>query len=111
MSCSYGPGRYDPAYEEGGQDYPLPFVRWTEQRNLEAVLGLMADGRIDPTPLITHRFAFEHARDAYDLLSSEEPSLGVVLTYPDREGRAIGAPTASRRTPRARGRPRGVGSA
>ena len=108
VSCSYGPGRYDPSYEEGGQDYPLPFVRWTEQRNFEAVLGLMADGHIDPTPLITHRYAFEHARDAYDLLSSDEPSLGVVLTYTDREGRAIGAADrvqtyATRTGPPARG--------
>src|SRR5690606_33343543 len=51
VSCSYGPGRYDPAYEQGGQDYPLPYVRWTEQRNFEAVLDLMASGLLDPTPL------------------------------------------------------------
>jgi predicted dehydrogenase len=86
VSCSYGPGRYDPAFEEGGQDYPLPFVRWTEQRNFEAVLGLMATGQVDPLPLITHRFDFEDAPRAYDVISGSEPSLGVVLGYPDRGG-------------------------
>lgn len=95
VSCSYGPGRYDPVYEEQAQDYPLPFVRWTEQRNFEAVLGLMADGRVDPTELITHRFAFGEAPGAYDLLSSAAPSLGVVLQYPDRAG---APPTSDQRT-------------
>ncbi len=66
VSCSYGPGRYDPAYEEGGQDYPVGFVRWTEQRNFEAVLDLMANGQLDVAPLITHRFPLERAADAYD---------------------------------------------
>ena len=56
VSCSYGPGRYDPAYEDDGQDYPIGFVRWTEQRNFEAVLDLMASGALDMAPLITHRF-------------------------------------------------------
>lgn len=56
VSCSYGPGRYDPRYEEGGQDYPIGFVRWTEQRNFEAVLDMMADGRLEVGPLISHRF-------------------------------------------------------
>jgi len=82
VSCSYGPGRYDPAYEEGGQDYPVGFVRWTEQRNLEAVLDLMASGQLDVTPLITHRFPLERASDAYELLTSGEPSLGILLEYP-----------------------------
>jgi predicted dehydrogenase/threonine dehydrogenase-like Zn-dependent dehydrogenase len=91
VSCSYGPGRYDPAYEEHAQDYPLPFVRWTEQRNFDAVLQLMAEGRVDPAPLITHRFAFDEAPKAYDLIASSEPSLGVVLTYADRGGAAITA--------------------
>jgi predicted dehydrogenase len=86
VSCSYGPGRYDPSYEEGGRDYPLPFVRWTEQRNFEAVLGLMANGTVDALPLVTHRFDFEHAPAAYDVISGGEPSLGVVLEYPDRGG-------------------------
>ncbi len=91
VSCSYGPGRYDPGYEEGGQDYPLAFVRWTEQRNFEAVLALMAAGTVDPLPLVTHRFEFDRAPDAYDVISGGEPSLGVVLTYPDRGGEAPGA--------------------
>ena len=82
VSCSYGPGRYDPAYEEGGQDYPVGFVRWTEQRNLEAVLDLMASGQLDVTPLITHRFPLERASDAYELLTSGEASLGILLEYP-----------------------------
>jgi len=82
VSCSYGPGRYDPAYEEGGQDYPIGFVRWTEQRNFEAVLDLMAAGALDLEPLISHRFPLEQAVSAYDLLSSDEPSLGILLQYP-----------------------------
>ncbi len=93
VSCSYGPGRYDPLYEEKGHDYPLPFVRWTEQRNFEAVLALMADSRIDPLPLITHRFAFDDASSAYDVIAGTEPSLAVVLTYGDEEK---GAPAAAR---------------
>ncbi|HEX8694181.1 MAG TPA: bi-domain-containing oxidoreductase [Longimicrobium sp.] len=94
VSCSYGPGRYDPDYEERGIDYPLAFVRWTEQRNFEAVLELMARGALDPLPLVTHRFGFEEAPAAYDVVAGGEPSLGVVLTYPDRGGRA---PSAERR--------------
>ena len=82
VSCSYGPGRYDPAYEEGGQDYPVGFVRWTEQRNFEAVLDLMASGQLDVEALISHRFPLEKAVEAYDLLSSGEPSLGILLQYP-----------------------------
>jgi predicted dehydrogenase len=83
VSCSYGPGRYDSAYEEGGQDYPLGFVRWTEQRNFEAVLDLMASGALDMEPLITHRFAIDDGAKAMDLLMSSEPSLGILLSYPD----------------------------
>jgi predicted dehydrogenase/threonine dehydrogenase-like Zn-dependent dehydrogenase len=85
VSCSYGPGRYDPAYEEGGNDYPVGFVRWTEQRNFEAVLDLMASGQMDVAPLISHRFPLERAVEAYELLSSGEPSLGILLEY-SREG-------------------------
>ncbi|MHA6298264.1 bi-domain-containing oxidoreductase [Devosia sp. CAU 1758] len=81
VSCSYGPGRYDPAYEEGGQDYPVGFVRWTEQRNFEAVLDLMASGALDVGPLISHRFDLENAADAFGLLVSGEPSLGIVLNF------------------------------
>ncbi|MBT5923740.1 MAG: zinc-binding dehydrogenase, partial [Cellvibrionales bacterium] len=80
VSCSYGPGRYDANYEEGGQDYPLGFVRWTEQRNFEAILDMMADGRIDMKPLISHRYKLDDACDAYELISSGNP-LGVLLEY------------------------------
>lgn len=81
VSCSYGPGRYDAAYEEGGQDYPLPFVRWTAQRNFEAVLNLMARGRFDAASLISHRFGVEDAASAYDVIGGSEPSLGVILEF------------------------------
>jgi predicted dehydrogenase len=81
VSCSYGPGRYDPAYEEGGQDYPVGFVRWTEQRNFEAVLDLMTSGALDCAPLVSHRFELEQAADAYELLAGGEPSLGILLRH------------------------------
>ena len=81
VSCSYGPGRYDRTYEEGGQDYPIGFVRWTEQRNFEAVLDLIASERLDVTPLISHRFAFEEAPKAYDVIADDKAALGVLLAY------------------------------
>lgn len=83
-SRSYGPGRYDPSYEEGGQDYPLGYVRWTEGRNLEAFVDLLHTGRVNIKPLITHRFPIDQAPVAYDLITGkqEEPYLGVLLTYP-----------------------------
>ncbi len=82
LSRSYGPGRYDPGYEERGVDYPFGYVRWTERRNMEAFLDLLARGRIDVGPLITHRFRVEDALQAYDLiLEGREPSLGILLTY------------------------------
>jgi len=81
VSCSYGPGRYDASYEEKGSDYPLGFVRWTEQRNFEAVLDMMESGQLDVRPLITHRFAFEDAPTAYDVLSSDKAALGILLNY------------------------------
>ncbi len=84
VSCSYGPGRYDPSYEEQGQDYPFGFVRWTEQRNFEAVLDMMATGRLDVKPLITHRFDINEAEAAYRVLGEENP-LGIVLNYPHSE--------------------------
>ena len=82
VSCSYGPGRYDPAYEEQGQDYPIGFVRWTEQRNFEAVLDLMASGALDLEPLITHQFNIEQAEQAMNLLTTNEPSMGILINYP-----------------------------
>lgn len=81
VSCSYGPGRYDPAYEDKGQDYPVGFVRWTEQRNFEAILDMMASGRLDAAPLISHRIAFEEAASAYDVLTTDSSVRGVLLTY------------------------------
>lgn len=85
VSCSYGPGRHDPSYEEKGNDYPVGFVRWTEQRNLEAVLDMMADGRLDVKPLISHRFPIAEAEKAYALVGGEEPCLGILLSYPGIE--------------------------
>ena len=82
VSCSYGPGRYDPLYEEAGQDYPRAFVRWTEQRNFQAVLDLMASGRIDCTPLISHRFDLAAAEEAFDVLTNGTQSMGIILHYP-----------------------------
>ncbi len=86
-SRSYGPGRYDPTYEEGGRDYPIGYVRWTEGRNLQAVVELMAGGQLDVKPLITHRFPLEQAPGAYELITgkTQEPFLGVLLTYPAAE--------------------------
>ena len=81
VSCSYGPGRYDSAYEEKGQDYPLGFVRWTEQRNFVAVLDMMSAGTLNLEPLITHRFKFEDAPQAYDVLTQDKSGLGILLQY------------------------------
>ncbi len=82
VSCSYGPGRYDAQYEEGGTDYPLAFVRWTEQRNFEAVLDMLADERIAIDRLVTHRFGFEAVEQAYQVVSGGGRALGIVLDYP-----------------------------
>lgn len=81
VSCSYGPGRYDPSYEDNGNDYPIGFVRWTEQRNFEAVLDMLASGQLDVKPLITHRFAFEDAPKAYEALTADTTGLGMLLLY------------------------------
>ncbi len=82
VSCSYGPGRYDPAYEEGGVDYPVGYVRWTEGRNLEAVLDMMAAGKCDPLSMVSHRFPFENAPEAYALFGTEGATYaGILLDY------------------------------
>ncbi|PSV22655.1 dehydrogenase [Photobacterium leiognathi subsp. mandapamensis] len=81
VSCSYGPGRYDADYEDNGNDYPYAFVRWTEQRNFEAILDMMSSGQVDVKPLITHRFKFEDAAQAYELLTSDKSALGILLQY------------------------------
>lgn len=81
VSCSYGPGRYDPEYEQKGYDYPYGFVRWTEQRNFEAVLDMMARGSLDVHPLITRRIPLEEAPDVYKTLTTDRSNLGVIITY------------------------------
>jgi predicted dehydrogenase len=85
LSRSYGPGRYDRDYEERGRDLPAPYVRWTEQRNLQAFVDLVAHGRLDPSSLTTHRFPVDRAAEAYDLLTLDDPParpFGVLLEYP-----------------------------
>ena len=87
VSCSYGPGRYDPSYEERGVDYPAGFVRWTEQRNFEAVLDMLDSGALSVDPLISHRIAIDDAAKAYALVGGSAPSLGIVLQYPQDEAK------------------------
>ena len=82
MACSYGPGRYDLNYEEKGIDYPLPYVRWTEKRNMEAFQNLIVTGKINIDYLTTHEFDFDNAKDAFDLVVSKaEPFTGIALKY------------------------------
>ncbi len=82
MACSYGPGRYDLNYEEKGIDYPLPYVRWTEKRNMKAFQNLIATNKIDIDYLTTHEFDFDNAKDAFDLVvSKSEPFTGIALKY------------------------------
>lgn len=88
VSCSYGPGRYDTEYEDKGNDYPVGFVRWTEQRNFEAVLDMMASGALDVKPLITQRFSVDDALEAYKCLD-DRASLGIVLDYPNNDLNAL----------------------
>ncbi len=94
-SRSYGPGRYDASYEEDGNDYPAGYVRWTEGRNLEAVVELMRRGELNVAPLITHRFPIEKAAQAYEVITGKrkEAFLGVLLTYgAGAEGALASAP-------------------
>ncbi len=85
VSRSYGPGRYDPDYEEKGHDYPIGYVRWTENRNMQAFVRLLASGQVRVRPLITHRFPIAEAARAYNLITGKtgEPFLGVLIVYPD----------------------------
>ncbi len=109
VSRSYGPGRYDPSYEEHGLDYPLAYVRWTEQRNMDEFLRLLSIGRIDVDALVTHRFPIERAVEAYGLLVDEggsEPPLGIVIDYPEER-----AAIARRVSARPRGGRAGAGKA
>lgn len=89
MSLAYGPGKDDPQYEEHGVDYPLPYVRWTEQRNFESFLDLIAQKKVTPEKLITHKFDFNDALKAYDLLSgkTDEKYLGIILEYGEQVDR------------------------
>jgi threonine dehydrogenase-like Zn-dependent dehydrogenase/predicted dehydrogenase len=83
MARAYGPGSYDPSYEKLGRDYPLPYVRWTEQRNMETFLRQLEGGRIEVAPLISHEFALEEADRAYNtIMDSSARSLAVLLRYP-----------------------------
>ncbi|MBW8010779.1 MAG: zinc-binding dehydrogenase [Chloroflexi bacterium] len=88
VSRSYGPGRYDTTYEEGGVDYPIGYVRWTEGRNLEAFVELLETGQLDISGLITHRFPIEDAEQAYQMITgkNKQPFTGVLLTYPEAAG-------------------------
>lgn len=92
LSRSYGPGRYDPSYEEGGHDYPIGYVRWTERRNMQEFLRLVATGQVTPSRLTTHRFPIEEAEKAYAIVTGKDPQpfLGIVLTYPEeRKGSPV----------------------
>lgn len=86
LSLSYGPGRYDSNYEEAGNDYPYGYVRWTEQRNMQAFIDLVAAGKVTPSKLITHRFEMDMALDAYELLLGKvnEPYLGITINYSEK---------------------------
>lgn len=92
VSCSYGPGRYDDGYEQRGRDYPIGFVRWTEQRNFEAVLNGMADGTLQVASLVSKRVPIAEAQKAYDMLMNDAGKMGLLLTYPEEgadEGRIV----------------------
>ena len=108
VSCSYGPGRYDPNYEDKGQDYPVGFVRWTEQRNFEAVLDVLAERRLDVATLVSHRFGIAEAARAYEVVGGSEPSLGILLQYPTAPATAASADARLERTVRLAPRPFGA---
>jgi len=94
VSCSYGPGRHDPQYEDAGTDYPLGFVRWTEQRNFQAILEMMNSRALGVRALITHRFAFDAAPAAYELLATQsQPHLGILLEYAGQNAERVGSRT------------------
>lgn len=99
IACSTGPGRYDPKYEEGGEDYPAAFVRWTENRNMQAYLGMLGDGRVRWRPLVSHQVALDEAGKAFDLLENDPSVLALELTYP---ADAAWTPSVVAPAPRAR---------
>jgi predicted dehydrogenase len=99
MARAYGPGSYDPAYEKQGQDYPVPYVRWTENRNMEEFLRLVGLGRVQLQPLITHQFALDDAPKAYQtIMDPAANSLAVVLHYPASDSQSPVAEFAPKRT-------------
>jgi polar amino acid transport system substrate-binding protein len=107
VSRSYGPGRYDQDYEERGRDYPRAYVRWTERENMRTFLELVADGRVDVRPLVSHRYDIERGAEAYDTLQ-QSGSLGILIHYATAPAAAVAAPlrVASRPRVRTQGRPR-----
>jgi len=100
VSCSYGPGRHDEKYEQGGHDYPFGFVRWTEQRNFQAVLEAMRTRRLVVDDMVTHRFGIDAAADAYRKITDDPSALGVILEYSDAPA---AAPSVQVRRPDAAG--------
>jgi predicted dehydrogenase len=103
LSMSYGPGRYDVSYEEDSRDYPFGYVRWTEQRNMQSFLTLVADDKVTPSKLITHRFPIDKALEGYDLLEhgrggeKQENYIGIVIIYPPIDSSAIPSKTVKLR--------------
>ncbi|MDH5674594.1 MAG: bi-domain-containing oxidoreductase [Myxococcales bacterium] len=101
LSMSYGPGRYDPSYEEGGHDYPFGHVRWTEGRNMQAFVELLGDGRVTPAAFVSHRFTIDRALEAYELFergaSDGRSYLGIVLQYPGAAEDAVQSAPPKRR--------------
>lgn len=95
ISTSYGPGRYDPSYEEAGLDYPLPYVRWTAGRNMEEFLRLVSDGLVTLDPLIDLELPVERASEGYEGLNGDSPPLAVALTYPERRPEAAASRTSA----------------
>jgi predicted dehydrogenase len=89
VSSSLGPGRMDPQYEDKGVDYPFGHVRWTAQRNMDAILDMIAQGKLPVEKLTTHRFPIERAAEAYDLITSGSPVLGAVIEYPPAPARPL----------------------
>lgn len=87
ISCSYGPGRYDPTYEEEGIDYPIAYVRWTENRNIQSIIDLISAGKLDVASITTHKFDMVDVADAYKMITSEkaEKYIGILIKYPEDE--------------------------
>lgn len=105
VSCSYGPGRYDSTYEEQGHDYPIGYVRWTEQRNFEAILDMMSSGLINSDDLKTKSFEIDNAPKAYDLLMQDKGALGILLSYKaDQETTALQTLAFEGNTPKQSGK-------